>query len=308
MGIGLLLLGLILGGKYLLGGFVVSFIFVQVNENFSSKKKLLIIIISSVVCFVFGFFWGINQALKSYISPKLNAQHPIAMTKPSLLPNYLFKPERLNKGSYMLIRGKKPRDSEVFSEIIFSNSKCTKKFRDVHVTTNFSTTPDSFELHIPHKVSLTESCFGDISEINVRAKNQYADLYGFANIRILVAGNSLFYQQKKKEFFLKSKTNVKANNCGAINNSVMVCNYYVDGELVGGVSGGRYNNEEWFSELIIEKSNGSYPDINYDIIAGKHYNIMRHSAFSYYQNLAHNLNSLDLFTVLLQPEIYTGDH
>lgn len=184
---------------------------------------------------------------------------------------------------YIAIKGKKPADATLDAWVIlgssgqdckaktFSASNGWSEGADVkwHITYNFATDPNQYELRIPYQQYRDSlDCDVKLGEITIQADNQF-DQGGFANLRISQAGNDY----NNTAISLDSK--IEAKDCngniypwakdmwkGSIN-----CNYYINEKQ--NKTRLHYNNG-YTAYLDFSQFNDNTV-IHYDILAGKDY-------------------------------------
>ncbi|PSU86455.1 hypothetical protein C0W35_22300 [Photobacterium kishitanii] len=132
-----------------------------------------------------------------------------------------------NNESYITIKGIKPADTKVDAWAIFgaSGKNCKAKTWSAasgwsdganvkwHITHNFSTNPEQYELRIPYlQFHDSFDCDVTLGDITVEAKNPL-DTDGFAKLRIYQAGND--YDNKQ----IKLDSKIKAKKCNVVRNN-----------------------------------------------------------------------------------------
>lgn len=132
-----------------------------------------------------------------------------------------------NNESYITIKGIKPADAKVDAWAIFgaSGKNCKAKTWSAasgwsdganvkwHITHNFSTNPEQYELRIPfQQYHDSFDCDVTLGDITVEAKNPL-DTDGFAKLRIYQAGND--YDDKP----IKLDSKIKAKRCNVVRNN-----------------------------------------------------------------------------------------
>lgn len=183
---------------------------------------------------------------------------------------------------YITVSGKKPKNSHVDAWLGWgaSGEKCkTRTFSfgngwsdgadvDWHITHDFSSDPNKYELRIPYKQYHNDSnCDVSLGDIIIQAYNPF-DTVGFAQLRIYQAGNNYY----NKPIPLDSK--IEARDCNAyIFKSVrkvwdggLGCYLYINDRKIS-------KKPEYNAEVIYFDFSEFNDDteIHYDILAGDNY-------------------------------------
>ncbi|MEZ9020198.1 hypothetical protein AB6E79_25130 [Vibrio lentus] len=183
---------------------------------------------------------------------------------------------------YITVSGEKPKNSHVDAWLGWGESgeKCkTRTFSfgngwsdgadvDWHITHDFSSDPNKYELRIPYKQYHNDSdCDVSLGDIIIQAYNPF-DTVGFAQLRIYQAGNDYY----NKPIPLDSK--IEARDCNGhlykwakdMWKGIIGCNYLVDGSKL---SEGSETNAETVYFDFSEFNDDTV--IHYDISAGDDY-------------------------------------
>ena len=183
---------------------------------------------------------------------------------------------------YITIKGIKPADAKVDAWAIFgaSGKNCKAKTWSAasgwsdganvkwHITHNFSTNPEQYELRIPYLQYYDSfDCDVTLGDITVEAKNAF-DSVGFAQLRIYQAGNDYYNQS------IKLNSKVEARDCNAsvykslrkVLSGAIGCYFYINNKI-------KSKDQEFNAETVYFDFSKFKDDtvIHYDILAGNDY-------------------------------------